>query len=137
MSNLSASREQRLLDAARKARENAWAPYSGFKVGAAVLVRDSNAVYVGCNVENASYGLSICAERAALFSAIVAGRRKVEALAVAIDQTQTSSISERMPCGACRQVMAEFMELDSPIFVDGVGCYTLAQILPNAFVLKA
>ncbi|HWR38102.1 MAG TPA: cytidine deaminase [Patescibacteria group bacterium] len=91
-----------LLKAARTARENAYAPYSGFAVGAAVLGA-SGKIYSGCNIENASYGLSNCAERTAIFKAVSAGERILLALAVVADTPEPVS-----PCGACRQVMAEF-----------------------------
>ena len=89
-----------LIEAALKVREHAYAPYSEFAVGAAVLTEDGN-IFVGCNVENASYGLAICAERNAIASAIAAGKRKF--VAVAIAATPLAS-----PCGACRQFIFEF-----------------------------
>ncbi|WP_190615472.1 cytidine deaminase [Tepiditoga spiralis] len=91
-----------LYEKALKARENAYAPYSNFKVGAALLTED-NEIFVGCNVENASYGLSICAERNAIFSANAAGKRKYKGLVVVADTEGPVS-----PCGACRQVIYEF-----------------------------
>ncbi|OFX35334.1 MAG: cytidine deaminase [Armatimonadetes bacterium RBG_16_67_12] len=90
-----------LIRAARSARRRAYAPYSGFHVGAAVLT-GSGAVASGCNVENASFGLSICAERAAVHLAIAEGHRRLLAVAV------SSGPAEATPCGACRQVLAEF-----------------------------
>lgn len=90
-----------LLDAAQKARENAYAPYSGMSVGAAILTEKG--VFIGTNVENASYGLSICAERTAVFTAVTAGARQIMAVAVA-----GGSPKPLPPCGACRQVLAEF-----------------------------
>jgi len=98
---LSATSVARLIRAARTARRRAYAPYSGFRVGAAVLTA-SGAVVAGCNVENASYGLSVCAERSAIHRAIAEGHRDLVAVAVASGRTAA------MPCGACRQVMAEF-----------------------------
>jgi cytidine deaminase len=91
-----------LLEAARQAREAAYAPYSKFKVGAAVRTRSDN-VYSGCNVENASFGLSICAERVAIFNAVAAGDADIVDLAVFTDAEEPSP-----PCGACRQVLFEF-----------------------------
>jgi cytidine deaminase len=96
----------RLVDAASSVRMNAYAPYSGFKVGAALLSK-SGEVFVGCNVENASYGLSVCAERNAVAAAIAAGEGDFVALAVV-----TESSPPATPCGACRQVLAEFGELE-------------------------
>ena len=93
---------QELVKAAALAREYAYGPYSRFKVGAAVL-GGSGRVYTGCNIENASYGLTICAERAAIFKAISEGEKELVALAVVADTQQPAS-----PCGACRQVMVEF-----------------------------
>ena len=120
--------------AARSAAERAYAPYSRFRVGAAVVA--GGQTFVGCNVENVSYGLAICAERVALFAAVAAGHRRVERLAVACPDAAPELGSEgRMPCGACRQVMAELMAPDAEIMVDGVGTFSLAELLPRAFRL--
>ncbi|MDQ0203248.1 cytidine deaminase [Pectinatus haikarae] len=94
--------ENSLLEAAKKAREYAYCPYSGFKVGAAVLGK-SGRIYTGCNIENVSYGLTNCAERTAIFKGISAGEKEFEILAVTADTKAPVA-----PCGACRQVMAEF-----------------------------
>ncbi|MDG6920118.1 MAG: cytidine deaminase [Nitrososphaerota archaeon] len=91
-----------LVDAARKARENAYSPYSGVKIGAAVLTSDGS-VYTGANIENVSYGLSCCAERTAIFKAVSEGKVKILAIAVVGKSEQFTR-----PCGACRQVMVEF-----------------------------
>lgn len=91
-----------LMKMARKARQNAYAPYSHFAVGAALLA-ESGRVYTGCNIENASYGLTCCAERNAIFAAVCAGERRLKILAVAADSPEPVA-----PCGACRQVIAEF-----------------------------
>jgi len=122
---------QELVEAAQAARERAYAPYSGFRVGAAVEA-GSGSVYAGCNVENASYGLTICAERVAVFKAVAAGEQEITALAVVSGPGAT-------PCGACRQVLAEFTlqpeELRITV-VNGRGdrrFYTLGQLLPVSF----
>jgi cytidine deaminase len=123
-----------LLARARAAAAAAHAPYSNFRVGAAV--RAGGVVYTGCNVENASFGLTICAERVAVFAAIAAGARRIDALAVAcIDADPTAAAGSLMPCGACRQVMAEFAGPDLPVHVDRAGRFTLAELLPQAFAL--
>jgi len=118
-----------LIAAAQRVRQNAYAPYSQFLVGAALLGK-SGRIYVGCNVENASYGLTVCAERNAVFTAVAAGEREFIALVVA-------GQSEKVfPCGACRQVLAEFCD-DLPIRIvgeDGSQQETrLRVLLPHAF----
>ena len=123
--------KQELLNAALSARERAYAPYSKFLVGAAVLAK-SGKIYTGCNIENASYGLTVCAERNALFSAVGAGEREFTALCVVGDTE--ASIS---PCGACRQVMAEF-KVTCIILANLKGDvkeYTLEELLPYGFSL--
>jgi len=120
---------------ARAAALGAYAPYSQFRVGAAV--KAGGKIYTGCNVENASYGLAICAERVAIFAAIADGARRIDAIAVAcIDAPPDSPASGLMPCGACRQVMAEFADGRMPVHVDGVGSFTLSELLPSAFTLS-
>src|SRR5579871_3761674 len=94
--------QQELVDHAKRAREHAYARYSQFKVGAAVRGESGN-LHSGCNVENASFGLSICAERVAIFKAVCAGERKIVELALVTDGERASR-----PCGACRQVLSEF-----------------------------
>jgi cytidine deaminase len=123
-----------LLEKAREAAKAAYAPYSNFHVGAAVLA--GGKLYTGCNVENASYGLTICAERVALFNAIADGQTKLEAIAVAcVDAHDSDPPESRMPCGACRQVLAEFSDRSSTVHVDGVGQCTVADLLPQPFAL--
>lgn len=122
----------KLVEASKAAMEQAYAPYSSFKVGAAVLGA-SGKVYSGCNVENASYGLSVCAERVAIFKAVSDGEKQIDAIAIA-----NSSRKPAFPCGACRQVMAEFAADDMEIYLvsdGGVEKHTLAELLPNAFRL--
>ena len=118
-----------LISAARTAQAHAYAPYSSFRVGAALESHDG-AVFSGCNVENASYGLTICAERAAIFAAVTAGVTRFRRAVVVSDVDPPAA-----PCGACRQVLAEF-GLDLPI--DGVGSkgtvrWRLSELLPAAF----
>ena len=123
--------KQELLNAALSARERAYAPYSKFLVGAAVLAK-SGKIYTGCNIENASYGLTVCAERNALFSAVGAGEREFTALCVVGDTEVPIS-----PCGACRQVMAEF-KVPRIILANLKGDvkeYTLEELLPYGFSL--
>ena len=123
--------KQELLNAALSARERAYAPYSKFLVGAAVLAK-SGKIYTGCNIENASYGLTVCAERNALFSAVGAGEREFTALCVVGDTEEPIS-----PCGACRQVMAEF-KVPRIILANLKGDvkeYTLEELLPYGFSL--
>ena len=123
--------KQELLNAALSARERAYAPYSKFLVGAAVLAK-SGKIYTGCNIENASYGLTVCAERNALFSAVGAGEREFTALCVVGDTEAPIS-----PCGACRQVMAEF-KVPRIILANLLGDvkeYTLEELLPYGFSL--
>lgn len=118
-----------LIDAASKARGQAYAPYSKFAVGAALLTK-SGRIVTGCNVENLSFGLTICAERAAVFSAIAMGEREFEAIAVVAD-----SRSPVTPCGACRQVLAEFGD-DLAICSANLEAVrfesTLSELLPRA-----
>ncbi len=123
-----------LITAAVQALENAHAPYSNYKVGAVLLCSDGTA-FQGCNVENASYGLTNCAERTALFTAIAAGKKNFAAMAIA-----ASSEPAPFPCGACRQVLAEFCGPDFPIYIKRSEDYestTLGELLPHAFDLKA
>jgi len=121
-----------LVALAKEARERAYAPYSHFTVGAALLA-ESGRVYTGCNVENASYGLSVCAERVALFKAVAVGEKRFKAIAVVTETMAT-------PCGSCRQVLAEFGEDELEVVVaDPEGqmeIYTLGELLPASFTSK-
>lgn len=122
---------KKLLNAALEARLKAYAPYSKFLVGAAVLAA-SGKIYTGCNIENASYGLTVCAERNALFAAVGAGEREFTAICVVGDTEAPIS-----PCGACRQVMAEF-KVPRIILANLKGDveeYTLEELLPLSFTL--
>jgi cytidine deaminase len=120
-----------LMAHARAAARLAYAPYSRFRVGAAL--RDAHgSLYVGCNVESASYGLTICAERNAIFGAIAAGAaRPFAALAVTcLDADQPFT-----PCGACRQIMVEHLQPTALVLIDGLGEYPISELLPLAFSL--
>ena len=120
--------DKELIALAAEARGEAYAPYSGYAVGAA-LVAASGEVYSGCNVENASYGLSMCAERTAAFKAVCAGERQFSAIAVVTENGAT-------PCGACRQVLAEFGPRMRILAADAEGNYheyRLPQFLPDSF----
>lgn len=124
-----------LLEKAYEGRNNAYAPYSKFKVGAAVLMENGK-IYTGCNIENASYGATNCAERTAIFKAISEGNRKIHAIAiVGADDEYT------YPCGICRQVIAEFADENTEIILGKKSLEytvkTLAEILPGAFTKEA
>jgi len=124
---------ERLLKAAGQARNHAIAPYSGFRVGAAILTGDG-AVFTGCNIENSSYGLTICAERVALFKAVSEGSVNLEAIALVTDTPEPV-----MPCGACRQVLAEFnpdMMVVSGTMQGKSVSRRLSELLPEAFDFK-
>jgi len=126
-----------LMLAARRARELAYAPYSHFHVGAAVLTRDGRQ-FPGCNVENASYGLCNCAERTALFNAMAAGCRPGDFALLAVIADTPAPVS---PCGACRQVMAELCGEAMPVLLGNlagaVETTTVGDLLPGAFQLPA
>jgi cytidine deaminase len=120
-----------LIELARQARERAHAPYSGFKVGAAVECQDG-AVFVGCNVENSSYGLSLCAERVAIFKAISEGRRDLLRIAVIAD-----AYAPVRPCGACRQVISDLLGADGEVIMANLAGLTdtkkIQDLLPLPF----
>ncbi|MFI5364163.1 MAG: cytidine deaminase [Candidatus Binatia bacterium] len=123
-----------LLDMARVAATRAYCPYSKFPVGAAVLTADDR-VFSGANVENASYGLTICAERTAIFNAVCAGAEQIVKLAVSCPKGSADSPPTLMPCGACRQVLAEFATPDTQVIIDHLGTFSLATLLPRPFGL--
>ncbi len=124
-----------LVAAAREAGRGAYCPYSRFRVGAAVWA--GGRIFAGANVENASYGLTMCAERTAIFAAVTAGATRIEAVAIACaDVPEATDRSLSMPCGACRQVLAEFADPEAPILIDRVGTFTLGELLPWAFRLR-
>ena len=111
---LTKEEEKMLLDAAQTVREHSYSPYSKFKVGAAVLTRDGE-IFTGTNIENASYGLTVCAERNAIFAAVSADKRRFRALALITQKLP--GLAFNSPCGACRQVMSDFMAPDPPVLV--------------------
>lgn len=133
-SKLPPSTRDRLLRAARKAMKNAYAPFSNFKVGAAILTSKGD-IFVGCNVENSSYGMTNCAERTAIFSAVAEKGPGLEIRAVAVTNAQGVPCS---PCGACRQVIYEFGP-DAVIFYQGQQGDKeshITELLPEGFRLK-
>lgn len=123
----------KLIEAAIKARNNAYTPYSKFNVGAAVLLKNGE-IIVGCNVENASYGLCNCAERTALFSVYAKGIRKEDILAMSVVADTMGPCS---PCGSCRQVMAELLLPDTPIHMANLKgdsvTMSVKELLPYSF----
>jgi cytidine deaminase len=122
---------EKLVAKALKARENAYAPYSGYKVGAALLGKSGN-VYTGCNVENAVYSLTICAERTAIFKAVSEGEQSFVALAVATENGGS-------PCGSCRQVLREFGRKTLVLIADETGEFretNVSTLLPDSFGAK-
>lgn len=119
-----------LIQRAVEVRENAYAPYSNFQVGAALMAEDGN-IYVGTNFENASYGLTICAERNAIGTMVASGARKIKGIAVSSENGVT-------PCGACRQVILEFADKYAPVYIVSaqtgeVRETTINQLIPDAF----
>jgi cytidine deaminase len=122
-----------LLEASRAAARHASAPYSGFFVGAAVEAEDGR-VFPGCNVESPAYPTTLCAERVAIFSAIAAGS-KPRRIAVTCLQGNSEDPDSLMPCGACRQVMLDQLGPEAEVLVDGVGAFTVEELLPRGFHL--
>lgn len=120
-----------LKEAALAARQEAYVPYSSFAVGAAIL-DEEGFLFTGCNIENASYGLTNCAERTAVFSMVAKGSRKIQAIAVVADSPTAIS-----PCGACRQVLAEFSQADTPVLLCNLSedtvQTTVGNLLPYGF----
>ena len=128
-------KEEILIKEAIKARENAYCPYSNFKVGAAVLFEDGE-IYTGCNVENASFGATMCAERTAIFTAVSKGNTKLKAIALIGDLNGYT-----YPCGMCRQVMSEFAENgDIKVYIvkneTDYLVKTLDELMPGSFTRK-
>ena len=124
-----------LISLAKEAAKNAYVPYSGYTVGAALLTEEGK-VYLGCNIENAAYGPTNCAERTAFFKAVSEGERKFSAIAI-VGGKALDFCDYFTPCGVCRQVMAEFCDSDFRIIVgengDGYLSLTLEELLPYTF----
>ena len=124
-----------LVNSAKKALENAYCPYSNYKVGAALLTPDGK-IFTGCNIENGSYGASNCAERTAVFKAVSEGERRFSAVAIAAEDGEATPF----PCGICRQVLSEFCPPDMPVLIcDGNGSVCsaeLGELIPHAFDFK-
>ena len=121
-----------LIRRAREVAKNAYCPYSKFHVGCSILCEGDEFVD-GCNVENASYGLTICSERNALFAAVARGLKPIELAVTCPSAGDDCPDQYVMPCGACRQVMAEFLDDDALIHVDGAGTFRLGDLIPKAF----
>ena len=143
---MNSMQKNELITKALQARQNAYAPYSDYLVGAAILCEDGS-VYTGCNVENASYGATNCAERTAVFKAVSEGKRRFVGIAIAggkaenaTDVGETADLQTTdyaFPCGVCRQVLSEFCDKDFPILLvtdeNNFKQYTLGQLLPLTF----
>ena len=126
--------KEQLITMAQEARERAYSPYSGYKVGAALLCKDGT-VYTGCNVENAGFSATNCAERTAFFKAVSEGKKEFVSIAICGGK---DGVAQELfpPCGVCRQVMREFCEDDFEIYLlaaEGIETYTLGQLLPTSF----
>ena len=128
--------EAMLMDAAKKVRANAYAPYSGYHVGAA-LVDETGSVHTGCNVENAAFPVGSCAEANAIGSMVAAGGKRIVAIAAIGGKTEIEACT---PCGGCRQRIHEFADENTRIILIGVNnsvdTYTVDELLPAAFILK-
>lgn len=125
---------QQAINQAKKVRENAYAPYSNFKVGASVIMKSGN-IYTGCNIENSSFSLTCCAERVAIFNAIANDETDFDCLVVTANTEEPVS-----PCGACRQVMSEFFNEQTEIYLmnssDSIKKVNIEQLLPSSFRLN-
>lgn len=127
-----------LIEAAERAREKAYCPYSGFAVGAALLCEDGK-VYTGCNIENSAFSPTACAERVAFFSAVRDGERKFKSIAIVGGKADEAPRELCPPCGVCRQVMSEFCGEDFEIILgthENIRVFTLKDILPLGFELE-
>ena len=126
--------KEQLVSMAKEAMMNAYSPYSGYKVGAALLCKGGS-VYTGCNIENAGYSATNCAERTAFFKAVSEGKREFTSIAICGGKDGVLD-GEFPPCGVCRQVMQEFCEDEFLIYLaskDGIETYTLKELLPMSF----
>lgn len=125
--------KEKLIEAANEARERAFAPYSNFKVGAAVETKDGE-VFIGCNIESASYGLTVCAERVAIWKAVSEGKKEFKTIAVVVDTEELTP-----PCGVCRQIIWEFCG-DVPVILANLKgkseVVQMKELLPRAFDTK-
>lgn len=135
---ITTEKAKELLAFAAQARENSYVPYSDFAVGAALLCSDGS-VYLGCNIENASFTPTVCAERVAIFKAVSEGKRDFCAVAVVGGKKDGAGRPYCMPCGVCRQVLAEFCDREFCVAVEAeqgdLAVYTLAQLYPHGFGL--
>lgn len=125
--------DQMLIEKAKQAQQFAYAPYSLFLVGAAVLT-ESGKVYTGCNIENASFGATNCAERTAIFKAVSEGEKKIKKIAITSNSGKLT-----FPCGICRQVLTEFMEKEGIVLLESDGAiqkFRWSELLPHAFCLE-
>lgn len=127
--------EEELIEAAREAAKNAHIPYFDFPVGAEVET-ETGELFSGCNIDNASTPLGICAERTAIFNAVINGHKDIKRIAVTCTKGDKSKPETLMPCGACRQVMAEFMSPEAEVIVDSIGTFKLKELLPLPFTLR-
>ena len=125
-----------LVNLAKEARSHAYVPYSSFSVGAALLCKDGK-IYQGCNIENAAFGPTVCAERTAFFKAVYDGERDFEAIAVVVGRAGEEITGLFPPCGVCRQVMREFCDLDFKLYLGrengAFETMTLGEMLPMSF----
>lgn len=128
---------EKLVELSKEAMQRAYAPYSGYQVGAALLCADGS-VYLGCNIENASYTPTVCGERTAIFKAVSEGKREFTAIAICGGKNGVIT-GAFPPCGVCRQVMREFCDDDFTVYLvnkDGFDTVTLADLLPYSFSAK-
>ncbi len=127
--------KKELFTLAKEAMKNSYAPYSNYNVGAALLTKNDK-VYMGCNIENASYSATCCAERTAIFSAVAKGEKEFNAICI-VGGKNGDIIDYAMPCGVCRQVLAEFCDVDFKIYVgineNEIKEFTLSELLPYSF----